>query len=126
MKAIAPILVGLPFVLVGLTHFISPETFTAMMPGFIPWHSFWVYFTGLAEVAGGLGLMIPHLRRAAGWGLLALLIGVFPANIHMAINEVQLPGFDPLPAWALWARLPFQLVFAAAVWWVALRGTKSD
>jgi uncharacterized membrane protein len=73
-----------------------------------------VYASGVAELAGGVGLMVPRLRRRAGWWLIATLIGVFPANLHMAINAGDfkaIPGGAP----ALWARLPFQAVFIAWV-----------
>ena len=109
------------FVSIGVAHFTHTESFMAIMPPYIPFHRFCVLFSGAAEVAGGLGLLVPSLRRVAGIGLILLLIAVFPANIHMALNNIQVPGSPPIPSWTLWARLPFQLVFAIAVWWVALR-----
>ncbi len=72
----------------------------------------------VAEVLGGIGLLPPRFRRAAGWGLIALLIAVFPANLHVALQG-RMPGLNVSPA-ALWLRLPFQAVFIAAVAWVAL------
>jgi len=106
------------FVFVGLLHFVNEETFLAIMPPSLPRPLFWVYLSGVFEIVGGLGLMVPKLRRIAGWGLLALLVAVYPANIHMAVNEVYLPGMDGEP-WMLWARLPFQFVFAGWVLWAA-------
>jgi len=76
-----------------------------------------VIISGVAEIAGGIGILIPSARRMAGWGLLALLVAVFPANIYMAAY----PERFGIPAWILWVRLPFQVVFFAWVWFVALR-----
>lgn len=73
-----------------------------------------VYLSGAAEIAGGLGLLLRRLRRAAAWGLVALLIAVFPANIYMAVGRVQVTA-TPLPVWLLWGRLPLQF---ALIWWV--------
>lgn len=108
------------FTTIGISHFTHPEPFMAIMPAWIPFHRFCVLLSGAAEIAGGLGLLIPRLRRAAGWGLLLLLAAVFPANIHMAVHNIQIPGSPPLPEWALWLRLPFQPLMAWAVWLVAL------
>jgi uncharacterized membrane protein len=74
---------------------------------------------GAAEIFGGVGLLIAATRRAAGWGLIALLIAIFPANIHVALQG-HMPGTDFSPL-ALWLRLPFQAVFIALVWWTAVR-----
>jgi uncharacterized membrane protein len=73
-----------------------------------------VYISGFFEIAGGLGLLAPQTRRPAAWGLLALLVAVFPANIHMLVNEVYLPDM-PREPWLLWARMPLQFVMAAMV-----------
>jgi uncharacterized membrane protein len=71
-----------------------------------------VYISGVAEIAGGIGLLLRPFRRAAAWGLVALLVAVFPANIYMALDRV---GADGVPGWVLWARLPLQAVL---IWWV--------
>lgn len=84
------------------------------MPPWIPWHLAMVYLSGAAEIAGGIGLLIPGLRRAAAWGLVALLIAVFPANIYMAVDHIQVTA-HPMPAALLWGRLPLQAVL---IWWV--------
>ncbi|EYF07709.1 DoxX family protein [Chondromyces apiculatus] len=103
---------------VGITHFTAPDGFVAIVPPFLPAPLALVYVSGVAEIAGGVGILVPRMRRAAGWGLIALYVAVFPANIHMALHQIPLGG-DPVPAWALWARLPFQAVFIAWAWWVA-------
>jgi uncharacterized membrane protein len=116
LKTGVRLLVGLSFVWVGISHFINPSLFVGIMPPYLPWHLELVYVSGFFEVLGGVGLLIPKLRRLAAWGLLALLVAVYPANIHMLVNEVYLEGMPQEP-WLLWARMPFQFVFAAGVVW---------
>ena len=74
----------------GLNHFIAADTYVAMMPSALPAHRALVYLSGIAEIAGGLGLILPATRRWAAWGLIALLVAVFPANVNMAINHLPL------------------------------------
>lgn len=86
------------------------------MPPYLPFHRESVIVSGLAEIAGGLAVIPPSTRRPfARWWLIALLVAVFPANVHMAINPDQIKGMDDrVPRWALWLRLPIQ---ALLVWW---------
>lgn len=102
----------------GANHFVNPDPFVAMMPAELPssWHLALVYISGVAEIAGGLGLILPATRKAAAWGLILLLLAVFPANVNMALNDIPLGGRD-LPTWALWGRLPFQILFIAWAYW---------
>ncbi|HBU47855.1 MAG TPA: hypothetical protein DEB46_06055 [Myxococcales bacterium] len=106
--------IALSFVAVGISHFTDPEVFVGIMPTYLPWHLELVYLSGIFEILGGLGLLFPVSRRFAAYGLLALLVAVYPANIHMLVNEVYLEGMRREP-WLLWLRMPFQLVFAFAV-----------
>jgi uncharacterized membrane protein len=99
------------FVGAGLLHFLKPAPYLRIMPPWLPAPRLLVALSGAAEVAGGLGLLLPATRRAAAWGLLALLVAVFPANVYMLQIHAQLH----LPAWALWARLPLQPLL---LWWV--------
>jgi uncharacterized membrane protein len=101
----------------GANHFIVPDTYVGMMPRALPAPLMLVYVSGIAEIAGGLGLIIARARKPAAYGLIALLIAVFPANLNMALNELPL-GDTPVPTWALWARLPLQVVLIAWAWWV--------
>lgn len=101
----------------GALHFARPRTFEAIVPPALPEPRALVYASGAAEVAGGLGLLVPATRRAAGWGLVALLLAVFPANVHMAREAGRFRRVAP--AWALWARLPLQFVLIAAVRWAS-------
>ncbi|MBK9033105.1 MAG: DoxX family protein [Myxococcales bacterium] len=100
----------------GANHFIAPATYVGMMPSALPAHLALVYVSGVAEIAGGLGLILPATRRLAAWGLVALLLAVFPANVNMAINHLPL-GARAVPTWALWARLPLQALLIAWAWW---------
>lgn len=90
------------------------------MPPYVPWPEAMVAIIGVAEILGGLGVCFRATRVAAGWSLIALLLAVFPANLH-AISTGMLIGGYALPAWMLWARLPFQLLFVAWVYRVCLR-----
>ncbi len=103
------------FIIAGANHFISPATYLPLMPGYLPWPLGLIYLSGAAEVAGGVGVLLPRWRRLAGWGLIALLIAVFPANIHMLVNDVPLAGRQ-LPQWVLVARLPLQFVMIAWIY----------
>jgi len=85
-----------------------------MMPHWVPWPRAMVYFTGVCELAGAIGLLIPSLRTAAGIALIAFFILVFPANVKAAQAEVTLGGRAATP---LWLRLPMQLLFIALTWW---------
>jgi uncharacterized membrane protein len=100
-------------VLSGVLHLVRPKIFEAIMPPYLPAHRELVYASGVCELAGGLGTLHPRTRSAAGLLLTATMLGVFPANVHMALHPEQyrkVPGGKA----ALYARLPLQ---AAFVWW---------
>ena len=117
-RSIVRAVFALFFIVTGISHFVDPQPFLAIMPPSLPAHLALVYLSGFFEICGGVGLLIKQTRTLAAWGLLALLAAVFPANIHMAINEVYLEGM-PRQAWLLWARLPLQFVGAYGVLWSA-------
>jgi uncharacterized membrane protein len=104
----------------GANHFIAPATYVGMMPSALPAPWALVYISGVAEIAGGLGLLVAATRVWAAWGLVALYVAVFPANINMAVNHLHL-GTTEVPTWALWARLPLQGVLIAWAWWFTRR-----
>lgn len=114
LKTILQYLLCVVFVLAGLNHFINPALYLKIMPPYLPWHLFLVYLSGFFEMALGVLLLIPAFTRVAAWGLAALLVAVFPANIHMAVNPQLYPDISPL---ALWLRLPLQAVFIAWAYW---------
>jgi uncharacterized membrane protein len=102
----------------GAMHFVIPRSYEAMMPPSLPAHREAVAVSGVAEIVGGAAVLSPHSRRFARWWLLALLVAVFPANVHMALNPEQVRGLDlkKVPRWALWARLPLQPLCMLWVW----------
>ena len=112
-------LLAIFFVGAGANHFRALEFYRAMMPPWLPWPVALIYLSGIAEIMGGLGVLVPAARRAAGWGLIVLLVAIFPANLHLALHHVALPGTN-LPDWVMWLRLPLQAVFMAWVWWTTL------
>jgi uncharacterized membrane protein len=104
---------GIAFIVAGALHFTHRRTYEAMMPDYVPRHRECVAVSGVAEIAGGAAILVPRAGSGARWWLLALLAAVYPANIHMALHPER---YRRIPAWALWARLPLQAVFARAVW----------
>jgi uncharacterized membrane protein len=88
------------------------------MPPRLPRHKALIDLSGGAEILGGIGVLVPRTRRAAGWGLIALLIAVFPANVYTAFRNVQPPRRN-VDKWVLWVRLPLQAVLIAWTWWTA-------
>jgi uncharacterized membrane protein len=111
-KRISLILCCLFFFSVGVLHFTNTETFTRIVPDFVPFPDWAVYISGILEIAGGVLLYFPKTRRFASYMLIFLLIMVFPANINMAVNHID---FGKVPTWLLWARLPLQ---ALLIYWV--------
>jgi uncharacterized membrane protein len=107
LKLLLKYSLGLGFALAGLYHFVNPALYLRMMPPYLPWHLFLVRLSGFFEVALGLLLFVPKYARLAAWGLIALLVAVFPANVHMALNPQEFPDIPPV---ALWLRLPLQAV----------------
>lgn len=109
----------------GTMHFVIPRQFEAIVPKAIEARrKEAVAVSGVAEIAGAAMLLHPATRRLGRWWLLGLLISVFPANIHMAVNPEQIRGLDlnKVPRWALWARLPLQPLAMIWVW----RATRPD
>jgi uncharacterized membrane protein len=110
--ALSPMLV-----VTGISHFtFMKEDFVRMMPPSIPWPRGMVYFTGLCEIAGAVGLLLPEFRRAAAYALIAFFLAVLPANIHAARAGASLRG---KPATSLWLRIPMQVLFIAVAFWSA-------
>ena len=100
-------LLAIAFVLAGANHFINPKFYLNIMPPYLPWHLFFVYLSGALEIILGGSLLFPKLQRIAAWGLILLLLAVFPANIHMALNTHLYPEIAPA---FIYLRLPIQLV----------------
>ena len=122
MKHLSRILLGLLFVAAGVYHFVNPAFYVRIMPPYLPWHHELVLLSGAAESVLGLMAMSPRLAMPARWGLLALLVAVFPANLHMALHAEEYPD---MPAIALWVRLPLQGLLMWWVWSVTRNGSKA-
>ena len=105
------IVYGILFVLAGSNHFAMPDFYLNMMPAYLPWHAELVAISGVSEMLLGIGLIMPRTAPVAAWGIVALLIAVFPANINMALHPEQFPD---VPAASLWVRLPLQFLL---VYW---------
>ncbi len=110
---------ALLFILAGMNHFLNPDFYVRIMPPYLPFHRELVWISGVFEILAGAGLLVDRWRSAAGWGVILLLLAVFPANLHMALNP---DDFD-FPAWALYLRLPLQAVFIAWAWWASRSST---
>ena len=112
-RAVLRALLAAGFLTSGILHFAKPKPFVAIVPDGFPDPALLVAISGAAEIAGAVGLLLPQTRRAAAWGLGALLVAVFPANVNMAVHAERFASFAP--GWALWARLPLQPVLIALV-----------
>lgn len=124
-KARTPVrwLVTLAMVGIGIAHFASPDPFVSIMPPFLPFPLAMVLISGACEIALGLGLAPLRTRRWASYGLIALYVAVFPANIYMAVANITPAGVaEPVPAWAAWGRLPLQPLLMWLAWWVGRDG----
>ena len=99
----------------GVAHFRNPVPFVSIVPEWLPAHRELVAVSGFFEILGGVGLLVPPARRAAAWGLIALFIAVFPANVNMAVHDIPVEGKHF--GWLLWLRLPLQAVLIAWAGW---------
>jgi uncharacterized membrane protein len=121
---------GVIYAVAGATHFLAPESFARVVPPEFPRPRALVYCSGVAELALGLGMQFDRTRRASAWGIVALLVAVFPANVYMATDDVA-AAFAPdrlagVARAAAWARLPFQAVLVLWAWWHTLPEAASD
>jgi uncharacterized membrane protein len=113
------IAVVIMFLFTGSTHFSAMKhDYAAMLPSPLSGNLGIIYLTGVLEIAGALGLLVPRTRRLAGICLVLYLLAVFPGNVYAAVNEVPFRGEPPTP---LWLRTPIQLFFIGTVWWTAVR-----
>ena len=115
IKAILRAILAGAMITVGIMHFTNEPFFTRIVPAWLPMAKLLVYVSGVCEIALGALVLVPKTRRFAGLGLTALYIAVFPANINMVLHP-ELGG--TVPTWALWARLPFQILFIVFALWV--------
>jgi uncharacterized membrane protein len=113
-QGIAVVLAAIFYVVAGALHFIKPVPYLRIMPPYVPWHAAMVRLSGAFEILGGFGLLLPATRRAAAWGLVALLIAVFPANVYMAVHPVETGAAGIAPV-LRWGRLLLQMLL---IWWL--------
>jgi uncharacterized membrane protein len=117
---LSPLSVAVVFIVAGIFHFLFPDAYTGIVPPMLPRPMLLVLISGAAEIAGGVGVLLAATRRAAGLGIILLLIAVFPANVQMLINHPA----EPTASWfvaALWLRLPLQPLMILWVWRVTQR-----
>jgi uncharacterized membrane protein len=101
------------FILAGVLHFVFTPKYVSIMPPYLPAPTLLVQISGICEILGGLGLLVPVTQQAAACGIIALLVCVMPANLNMALHPNQWPA---IPAWLLWLRLPLQLPLIYWAW----------
>lgn len=123
LKIVMKYLLGLFFVAAGVNHFYDPDFYMKIMPPYLPWHLFLVYLSGIFEIVFGVMLFVPKCERIAAWGIIAVLIAVFPANLHMALHPESYPDINPA---ALWIRLPLQAVMIAWAYWFTRHASASE
>ncbi len=116
LKLILRVVFAVFFVGAGVNHFLETGFYMRMMPTYVPMHLTMVQVSGVAEIVLGVLLLVPQTTAIAAWGLIALLIAVFPANVQMALHPATFPEFQPT---ALWLRLPLQAVMIAWAYWYA-------
>ncbi len=119
VKQISKYLLAAAFILGGINHFVMPAFYLRIMPPYLPAHLFLIYLSGFLETGFGIGLLIPKTSRRAAWGIILLLIAVYPANIYMAMNTELFPDINP---WIIYLRLPLQIVLIGWAFW----HTKND
>lgn len=118
LRSVALVVLGIFFIVAGANHFVHPGFYTRIVPAWLPAAGWLVAISGACEMLGGLGVFFPRARRAAGIGLIGLLIAVFPANVQMALHPSRYADIGS--AMAFYARLPIQALLIAWVWWVCL------
>jgi uncharacterized membrane protein len=107
----------------GVLHFVKTQFFVDMVPAALPAPELLVHVSGVFEILGGVGLLVARTRRFSAFGLIALFVAVFPANINMAVNHITPAGTTAMPVWVLWARLPLQ---GLLVWWAYSVGKSAN
>ncbi len=124
LKLVTVYVMGAFYIFVGVNHFINPDFFLDIMPDYLPWHAALVYISGIAEIICGVLLFIPRTRILGAWLTIALLIAVFPANVHTAMNPEQ---FDFAPPNGHYIRLPIQgLLILWAYWYTRPDTVRAD
>ncbi|NRB36874.1 MAG: DoxX family protein [Pseudomonadales bacterium] len=114
MPRLPLLVITLFFLIGGISHFVVADFFILAMPDYLAYHKELVIISGVFEILGAIGILIPQTRLLAGYGLIALIVAVYPANINMALHPEK---FKELSELFLYIRLPFQFLFIWFVWW---------
>ena len=117
LKALFIYIMGFGYIWVGIQHFRDTTLFLKIMPPSFPWHLESVYISGILEILFGSGIIIKRTRFLASWGIILLLIAVYPANIYLAFSESAQQALGVSSFFALWVRLPIQFVLIALAFW---------
>ncbi|NMG20564.1 DoxX family protein [Brasilonema bromeliae] len=115
LKETFRVILAVSMLIAGITHFTSADQYVRIVPPQLPYPLEIVYLSGFYEILGGIGLLVPPVSQATAWGLIALFIAVFPANINMAVNLIPIDNIPNSP-WVHVIRLPFQAVLIAWAW----------
>ena len=114
IKTVSIVIMSLFYIVAGINHFINPDWFVRIVPPILPFKAALVYVSGVFEIVLGSLLIFPRTRFIAGWGLILLLLAVYPANIYVALSNGKAMNITPMMAWG---RLPFQFVFIGLAYW---------
>jgi uncharacterized membrane protein len=114
MPRIPVLIIAFFFLAGGIGHFVAADFFVAIMPDYLPWHWELVIISGVFELMGAIGILIPRTRLLAAYGLIVLCVAVFPANLNMALHPEK---FADIPVLFLYLRLPLQLLLIAFIGW---------
>ena len=114
IKTISIIIMSLFYIMAGTNHFINPDWYVRIVPPNLPFKTAIVYISGILEIILGSLLIFPKIRFISGWGLIILLVAVYPANIYVALTNGEAMDITPLIAWG---RLPFQFVLIGLAYW---------
>ena len=114
IKTLSIIIMTLFYTMAGTNHFINPDWYVRIVPPILPFKTAIVYISGILEIILGTLLIFPKTRFIASWGLILLLVAVYPANIYVALTNGEAMDTTPLIAWG---RLPFQFVFIGLAYW---------
>lgn len=117
LKLILVYFQALFYVFAGAMHFVSPAVYEPMMPPYLPAHGALILLSGVAEIAVGGALLVKPIRPYAGWGVVALLVAVWPANLHIAMENVAVFGAEEGLGALNWVRFVFQVPLMALAWW---------
>jgi len=117
MKPLLLYLMAVFYTLAGVMHLARPDFYLPMMPPYLPWHAELVWLSGVAEAVLGVAVVVPALRGLAAWGIILLLVAVFPANVHIALHNVPVFGASEGAGIGNWIRLPVQGLLIAWAWW---------